>query len=173
MLREVDLGHLRRAIELARLARQKGNHPFGALLVGPAGDVLAEAENTVVTERDCTGHAELNLVRMASRGHAAEILAGCTLFTSTEPCAMCAGAIHWSGVGRVVYALSEDRLYQLTTPDQAEESLRVPCREIFAHAGRPIEVIGPAMEAEAAEVHAGFWGQGGDPPRGTSDGSHA
>ena len=158
MFLEADFGHLRRAIELARLARQNGNHPFGALLVGPGGDVLGEAQNTVVTERDCTGHAELNLVRMASRGHTDEILAGCTLFTSTEPCAMCAGAILWSGVGRVVYALSEDRLYQLTTTDQATESLRLPCREVFAHAGRPIEVIGPALEAEGAEVHAGFWG---------------
>jgi tRNA(Arg) A34 adenosine deaminase TadA len=157
MLRDADLGHLRRAIELARIARRNGNHPFGALLVGPAGDVLAEAQNTVVTERDCTGHAELNLVRMASRGHAPELLRQSTLFTSTEPCAMCAGAIHWSGVGRVVYALSEDGLYDLTTPEQANESLRIPCRDIFTRAGRPMDVVGPALESEAAEVHAGFW----------------
>ncbi|MEX2029514.1 MAG: nucleoside deaminase [Anaerolineales bacterium] len=158
MLNDADLGHLRRVIELARIARRNGNHPFGALVVGPAGDVLAEAQNTVVTQKDCTGHAELNLVRIASRVIAPEVLARSTLFTSTEPCAMCAGAIHWSGVGRVVYALPEEGLYALTTPDQAAQSLRFPCREVFAHAGRRVDVVGPALEAEAAEVHVGFWG---------------
>lgn len=158
MLSDADHAHLRRAIDLARRARENGNHPFGAVLVGPGGEVLAEAQNTVVTQKDATGHAELNLVRMASHAYPPELLARSTLFTSTEPCAMCAGAIHWSGVGRVVYALSEDGLYALTTPDQAAQSLRFPCREVFAHAGRRVDVVGPALEAEAAEVHAGFWG---------------
>jgi tRNA(Arg) A34 adenosine deaminase TadA len=114
MLSEADLGHLRRAIQLAGAAREHGNHPFGALLVSAGGELLAEAENAVVTDRDCTAHAELNLVRLVSRRFDREALAGSTLFSSTEPCAMCAGAIHWSGIGRVVYALSEERLYRLT-----------------------------------------------------------
>jgi tRNA(Arg) A34 adenosine deaminase TadA len=105
---------LRAAIDLARRSRHRGNHPFGALLADAAGTVLAEAENTVVTEHDVTGHAETNLVRIASRRFGRADLRSCTLYTSTEPCAMCSGAIYWSGIGRVVYGLSEAGLRELT-----------------------------------------------------------
>jgi tRNA(Arg) A34 adenosine deaminase TadA len=164
MLSEGDLRHLRRAIHLAAMARSHGNHPFGALLVGASGEVLAEAENSVVTDRDCTAHAELNLVRLVSGRYDREALAGCTLFSSTEPCAMCAGAIHWSGIGRVVYALPAERLYRLTGHDPGEEPLDLPCREVFARCARTIEVAGPALEEEAEEVHRGFWGPGSSFP---------
>jgi tRNA(Arg) A34 adenosine deaminase TadA len=151
--------HLRTAIGVAQRARDHGNHPFGALLVDENNVVLLEAENTVNTERDCTGHAETNLMRLASQRFDRATLAGCTLYTSTEPCAMCAGAIHWGGVGRVVYALSEAGLYTLSSdgshPDN--ETMRLPCRELFAHCGRPVAVIGPLIEDEATLVHAGFW----------------
>jgi tRNA(Arg) A34 adenosine deaminase TadA len=70
---------------------------------------------------------------------------------------MCSGAIHWSGVGRVVYALPEHRLYELTGADQSNETMRLPCREVFARCRRPIEVAGPALEGEAESVHIGFW----------------
>jgi tRNA(Arg) A34 adenosine deaminase TadA len=106
----VDEGHLLRAIELARRSREKGNHPFGSLLVDSSGDVVLEAENTVLTGHDVTGHAELNLVRAASKQLDVEVLRGSTLYTSTEPCAMCSSAIYWSGIGRVVYALSSEQL---------------------------------------------------------------
>lgn len=105
-----DLFFLRQAIEVAANARRHGNHPFGAVLVDASGQVLLTAENTVVTERDCTGHAETNLMRIASQRHTPEELAACTLYASTEPCPMCAGAIFWGGLGRVVYALSETQL---------------------------------------------------------------
>jgi tRNA(Arg) A34 adenosine deaminase TadA len=154
---EIDLIHLRRAIEIAASARRHGNHPFGALLVGADGQVLLEAENTVNTEKDCTGHAETNLVRLASRHFDRQVLQGSTLYTSTEPCAMCAGAIQWSGVGRVVFALAEERLYQLTGADPSNETMRLPCREVFARCQRAIEVVGPAIEEEAEVVHHGFW----------------
>ena len=101
---------LLRAIELARLSREHGNHPFGSLLADASGDVLLEAENTVVTERDIAGHAELNLVRAAGMQLEPGVIQGATLYTSTEPCAMCAGAIYWSGIERVVYALGADEL---------------------------------------------------------------
>ena len=153
------LTHLRSAIAVARRARDKGNHPFGALLVDEHGVVLLEAENTVNTEHDCTGHAETNLVRLASRRFDRAVLERCTLYTSTEPCAMCSGAIHWSGIGRVVYALGEEGLYALTSdgtnPDN--ETMTLPCREVFAHCVRPVEVIGPLIEDEARVVHEGFW----------------
>lgn len=152
-----DLTHLRQAIVVARRARDHGNHPFGAVLVDGAGNAVLEAENSVVTGRDCTGHAETNLVRMACGRLSPEQRAGCTLYTSTEPCAMCAGAIHWSGIARVVFALSESDLNAMVGPDQAP--LRLPCREVFARAARAVEVSGPSaeLETEARAVHEGFW----------------
>ncbi|HTH47917.1 MAG TPA: nucleoside deaminase [Candidatus Limnocylindria bacterium] len=159
-----DLTHLRQAISLARQARDHGNHPFGALLTDETGRRLLEAENSVVTKcdctmikGDCTNHAELNLVRLASTRLSRETLQRCTLYTSTEPCAMCAGAIFWSGIGRVVYALSEERLLALTAGGSEESFLFLPCREVFARGQRPIEVVGPLLEEEAALVHEGFW----------------
>ena len=158
MLGDVDVQYLRRAIALARSARQHGNHPFGALLLGADQQVLAEAENTVVTARDCTGHAELNLMRAASQRYGREVLVRSTLYTSTEPCAMCAGAIHWGGVGRVVFGLSEPRLHSLIGANPANGMMRLPCREVFARCDRRIVVVGPELEDEAVEVHVGFWG---------------
>jgi len=152
-----DLQHLRSAIQVAENARTHGNHPFGAILVDENNQVVLQAENTVITDSDCTGHAETNLMRLATKQFSSEQLAKHTLYTSTEPCAMCAGAIYWGNVGRVVYALSEVDLYEIvgSAPDQ----LVLPCREVFAHSQRIVEVEGPASELdeEAHAVHAGFW----------------
>jgi tRNA(Arg) A34 adenosine deaminase TadA len=152
-----DLAHLRHVIQIAANARAHGNHPFGGLLVDENGQVLLEAENTVVTERDVTGHAETNLVRKATKQFSTEQLAKCTMYASTEPCAMCAGATHWAGIGRVVFALSEEALYEIVGP--SPEHLMLPCREVFAHTARTIAVEGPCVELdkEARAVHAGFW----------------
>jgi tRNA(Arg) A34 adenosine deaminase TadA len=154
-MNEHDLYHLRAAIDVAWRAREHGNHPFGAVLVDEQNQVVLEAENTVVTERNCTGHAETNLMRLASQRFSPEQLATCTLYTSTEPCAMCAGAIYWGNVGRVVYALSEIDLYAIVGP--SPDQLLLPCREVFARSQRPVVVLGPALEEEAKAVHAGFW----------------
>jgi tRNA(Arg) A34 adenosine deaminase TadA len=153
----VDIEHLRSAISVAWQAREHGNHPFGAVLVDESNHILLQAENTVTTGRDCTGHAETNLVRLAAQRFSPEQLAHCTLYSSTEPCAMCAGAIHWGQIGRVVYALSEIDLYAIIGP--APEHLLLPCREVFAHSQRPIEVLGPvsALKVEARAVHENFW----------------
>jgi tRNA(Arg) A34 adenosine deaminase TadA len=150
-----DLAYLRRAIELAGAARTAGNHPFGAVVVAADGAVLAEAGNSVAIDGP-TGHAETNVVRGVARVDPAT-LRGATLYTSTEPCAKCAGAIYWSGIGRVVYALGEDALHVLTGDDPANPTLALPCREVFARGQRPIIVGGPALEDEARAVHAGFW----------------
>jgi tRNA(Arg) A34 adenosine deaminase TadA len=156
-MNSIDLDHLRTAIEIARQAREHGNHPFGALLVDEHDQVLLRVENTVVTGRDCTGHAETNLMRLASQHFPPEKLATCILYTSTEPCAMCAGAIHWGNVRRVVYAFSEVDLYNLIGP--SPDHLLLSCREVFAHGQRQVEVEGPASEldVEARAVHEGFW----------------
>lgn len=155
-MRDYDLKYLREAFDVARKARTKGNHPFGAILVDDQGNMLIEAENTVVTAGDPTGHAETNLVRLASKTYGRDYLAQCTLYTSTEPCPMCCGAIYWGNVGRVVYGLSQESFYQMF--DQTtDEILYLPCRELFRRGNKQIEVIGPYLEDEGKQVHADFW----------------
>ena len=151
-----DLNWLRRSFEIAAQARTCGNHPFGALLVGPKGALLLEAENSVVTSGDITGHAEINLVREAYRTYDSGVLSSCTLYASTEPCPMCAGASFWSGIGRVVYGVSEGGLYHLVG-DGSAEVLQLSCRKVLSRGKRPVEVIGPLLEEEGLLVHAGFW----------------
>ncbi len=152
---------LRLAVKVAQRARDAGNHPFGAVLASAAGEVRLEAENTVSTAKDVTGHAELNLVRAASGRFTEAELADTTLYSSTEPCAMCAGGIYWSGIGRVVYALPESRLGELTGADPENPTLHLAARTVLAAGQRSIEVEGPADLPEAAAVHEGFW----DPQR--------
>ncbi len=151
-----DLMFIRAAISVAHKSRENGNHPFGALLVDDNGNILLEAENTVVTEKDCTGHAETNLMREVSRKYERDFLARCTLYTSTEPCPMCSGAIFWGNVRRVVYGLSEKHLYKMIG-DNTEEVLYLPCREVFRRGWKSIEVVGPVLEEEARKVHEDFW----------------
>ncbi|MET4159491.1 nucleoside deaminase [Agromyces sp. PvR057] len=152
-----DLGRLHRCIRLAADARDRGDHPFGSLVVTAAGRTI-EAMNTVVTQHDPTGHAETNVVRAAAAAMSAEELANSTLYTSTEPCAMCSGAIYWSGIPRVVYALGEDALRDLVAEQEGVPTLALPCREVFARGGRTVQVAGPADLPEAVAVHHGFWG---------------
>ena len=149
---------IKTAIQIAQSARDNGNHPFGALLADKEGNILLKAENTVVTERDCTGHAETNLMRKASQQYDSDFLAECTLYTSTEPCPMCSGAIFWGNIRRVVYGLSEEGLYSMVG-DDAEDVLYFPCRGLFEKGRKEIQMIGPVLEDEAIKVHFGFWGQ--------------
>lgn len=153
-----DLHYLRRAIALSVESKAGGRHPFGALIVDDGGDVLAAAGNAFGWPGgDATGHAELIAVREASRRFPPQRLAQATLYSSAEPCAMCAGAVYWSGIARLVYALSEARLLALTGSHPENPTLALPCREVFARGQRPILVLGPVLEDEAALVHAGFW----------------
>ena len=149
--------YLERAIEVSRQARAAGNTPFGAILVSPEGEILMEQGNIEILDHICTGHAETTLAARASQKYSKEYLWGCTLYTSAEPCAMCAGAIYWANIGRVVYGISEKRLAQLT--DSHDPTFDLPCREVFARGQKAIEVIGPVSEVEeqAAAVHQGYW----------------
>jgi tRNA(Arg) A34 adenosine deaminase TadA len=151
---ETDMQYIRLAIEVAQRAKEKGNHPFGAVLVDKEGRLLLEGENTVNTERDCTGHAETNLARLASRHFDADFLAYCTLYTSTEPCSMCSSAIVWSNIRRVVFGLSSKLFHEKMS---IEVTLGLFSRELFATANRAIEVVGPLLEEEALKVHEGVW----------------
>lgn len=149
-LSDADARLLQQAIDLSRRAREAGNQPYGAVLADADGTVLAEGMNTQVTTRDCTGHAELNLVRDVSARLSPETLARCTVYASGEPCPMCAGAIYWAGIGRVVYALPIETMTALSG-DGADE-LMLHCREVLASGMRRTEVIGPALENDARRV---------------------
>src|SRR5262249_13093764 len=99
----------RQAIDLARQARQAGNHPFGSLLAID-GHVVLTAQNTVNTDRDPTAHAETNLISEAIRRLSPDQNRRSVLYTSCEPCAMCAGKIYWAGIRSVVYGLPSEEL---------------------------------------------------------------
>ena len=155
-----DTRFVRRAIALAEQAKTAGRHPFGALVVAADGSILAEAGNNAMPPAgDPTQHAERLAVALAAQRHPRKVLAGATLYTSAEPCAMCAGAIYWCHVGRVVYAMSEQQLLALTGNHPENPTLSLPCRTVFASGQRPVEVIGPvaALADEAALAHVGFW----------------
>ncbi len=149
-MNDLDLAHLKTTIQIAAQAKKHGNEPFGALLVNAEGEIIAEAENSQVTAQDCTGHAETNLLRIVGKTHSPEALAGCTLYASTEPCPMCAGAIFWSGVGRLVYALSSERFYAFDgdKPNQ----LHLGCKEVLARGKRTVQVEGPELEDEVLAI---------------------
>ena len=155
---EQDLNFLRRAIELAREARSDGRHPFGSLIVNEPGEIVVEAHNNAVRPMgEPTQHAETVACAAAARLLSNAELGKCTLYTSTEPCAMCAGAIYWVGIGRVVFALSEAGLFRFTGDDPENPTLDLPCREVFARGQRKVVVSGPFLEDEAAKIHEGFW----------------
>ncbi|MFC5819356.1 nucleoside deaminase [Nonomuraea harbinensis] len=136
-----DERRLRRAIELAASARDAGNPPFGSLLVGPDGTVLAEERNTTVADRDITAHPELKLARWAARELDPATAAGTTMYTSCQPCGMCAGAIERSGLGRVVFALSGEQL------DAMKPGGGFP----------PVPQEGPALPEEARAPVEGYY----------------
>jgi tRNA(Arg) A34 adenosine deaminase TadA len=154
---ELDAHFLRRSFEVARRALTHGNHPFGAILVDQNRNVLIEAENGFMPARDGTAHAERLLATQACTTLRPEVLAKATLYSSAEPCAMCAGAMYWAGIGRLVYGLSEHRLRGVTGNHPENPTLDLPCREVFKSGQRPTEVEGPLLEDEAEALHAGVW----------------
>lgn len=155
---DLDLHRLRLAFRVAERARAGGNHPFGAVLVGPGGDVWLEQGNGFATDGgDMTAHAERLLAGAASRRFGAVLLRDCTLYVSAEPCAMCAGAIYWAGIGRVVFGQSERDLKRQTGNHAENPTLDLACRVVFGAGQRPVEVVGPLLEEEAARLQDGFW----------------
>ena len=150
-----QLKALRRADEVARRAMAMGRHPFGALLLAPDGEtVLAEQGNI-----DTVNHAEATLARTAAANYPGEYLARCTLVTTFEPCAMCAGTTYWAGIGRLLYGAEESELLALTGNHPENPTLSLPCRDVFAAGQRTVEVIGPVPEVadEMIATHRGFW----------------
>ena len=154
---ERDEQFLRRSFDVARRAMTHGNHPFGAVLVDQHGKVLLEAENGYMPAHDGTAHAERLLATRACTTLSADVLKAATLYSSAEPCAMCAGAMYWAGIGRLVYGLSEHRLREFTGNHPENPTLDLPCRTVFESGQRATEVVGPLLEDEAAALHEGVW----------------
>ncbi|MFW5709225.1 MAG: nucleoside deaminase [Chloroflexota bacterium] len=139
---------IRLCINLAQAAKDRGDGPYGAILVYEGNQIL-QAENTTQSEHDVTRHAEMNLINQAYRQLDPVVLRQCTLYASTEPCAMCAGAIYWAGIPRVVFGCSVRRQVAILNGGLAVDSSM-----IFDRGNRHITVIGPILEDEAAKVLA-------------------
>src|SRR5258707_393052 len=140
---------LRRALEVAKRSMDKGNLPFGCIMTGPDDIILLEGENTVVTDQNRIAHCEINLIRQLSSEVELHFLEQCTLYASTEPCAMCAGAIYWSGIGAVVYALSKESYHSIAGTCEAAHKLDMAARDLFDQGGREVTILGPLLEEEA------------------------
>jgi tRNA(Arg) A34 adenosine deaminase TadA len=153
--REQLLRHLRRAQEVATRAMSMGHHPFGAILVGPDQETVLLEQGNVST----VNHAESVLARTAEMNFTPDYLWDCTLYTTVEPCAMCAATQYWANIGRLVYGMEERRLQALTAGSAENPTMDVPARYIYAHGQKAIDVIGPIpeVEGEIAELHRRFW----------------
>lgn len=158
MTPEQDIEFLRIAIEISQRSRDGGNHPFGCILVDEAGEILLEAENSFLVDKG-PGHAETNLAREAAKRFEWDKLLTCTLYTSVEPCCMCAGNAYWAGIGAVVFAMTEARLGELTGDHPENLTMDLPSRTVFDSGRRPVAVRGPypELEPEVLAVHEGFW----------------
>lgn len=144
---------LRKAFAIARRSQTNGNLPYGCLLVDEKNEIILEGENSVLTERDALGHAEINLIRNASQTYSPEFLAKCTIYTSDEPCPMCSSAIFWGGIGKLVFGLSKARYYQEFGRSNPSIDFEISSQTILSAGGRKVEVVGPLLEDEALMIH--------------------
>ncbi|WP_218652770.1 nucleoside deaminase [Paenarthrobacter nitroguajacolicus] len=155
---EKDLDFLRLTITLSHQVKAEGRHPFGAVVVDEHGTVVSsKGNNSMPPEGDPTQHAELRAAAEAFGRLSPDQLSRSTLYSSAEPCAMCAGAVYWTGIGRVVYGLSEESLLGITGDNPENPTLSLPCREVFSRGQLQISVVGPLLEDEAAAPHRDFW----------------
>lgn len=156
-----DIEIMYEAARVATESRKGGNHPFGAILADKDGTILLEQENEVVTDHNDCAHAETALLIRASKKYSRDFLATCTLYTTIEPCAMCTGALYWTNVGRLVYALSEELLLELTGSNEENPTLSLPSREVIDRGQKDIIVVGPIDDKELSDRivqdHIGFW----------------
>lgn len=146
---------LRSANEVAKDCLESGHHPFGAVLLAPDHEeiLLTHGNVSVVI------HAETEVARTAAAKYSPEYLWNCTLVTTMEPCAMCAGAIYWANIGTVIYGAAESTLSKLTGTSNMNPTMNLPCRTVFESGQKPIQVIGPVheLEEELIAPHKDFW----------------
>ena len=146
---------LRSANDVASQWMQFGHHPFGAVLLASDNvQILMQQGNLGVVR-----HAETELARRAAEAYSPEFLWQCTLVTTMEPCAMCAGTIYWANIGTVVYGASEETLRKLTGTSAMNPTMNLPCKNVFDSGIKDIKLIGPVpeMEDELIALHKDFW----------------
>jgi len=143
-LSPVDRAHLAAALQIARETQAEGNKPFGAVLVAADGRVLATGRNAAAQTGDPTSHAELDAVRAVTAADR-DAVAGSTMFASGEPCPMCAAALVWSGVGRIVFGTAAADIRAVAP---GPPGFRLPCAEVVAASDAILEVVGPALGDE-------------------------
>ena len=139
-------------------SRAAGDHPFGSVLADGEGRALMEQGNGYTSEGgDRTAHAERLLASRAARAYDLAFLARCTLYTSAEPCAMCAGAIYWAGIGRVVYGQTEKALKAQTGAHEENPTLDLPCETVFRGRAAADRSRRPAARGRSGRLQADFW----------------
>ncbi|MDB5805158.1 MAG: cytosine/adenosine deaminase [Betaproteobacteria bacterium] len=148
MTAEDDARYMRMAIDASHEALHEGNMPYGAVMVSADGELVHVSRNNQVTSGDCTGHAETVLIREVCAAHGADKLAGATVYASGEPCAMCAGAIFWAKVARVVFGASNESIMSVCGPP----TLSLNTAAVLAAGSHAIKVEGPLLEEEAVAV---------------------
>ena len=137
-----DAYYMKKALEEARRAFEEDEIPVGAVVVC-GGRILARAHNLTETLTDVTAHAEMQAITAAANAVGGKYLNECTLYVTVEPCVMCAGAIGWAQLGRLVYgAADEKRGFRRFAPQALHPRT---------------ELVGGVMEEEAAELMTAFF----------------
>jgi tRNA(Arg) A34 adenosine deaminase TadA len=158
MSEQRDKIYLRRAIALSEEAVAHGARPFGAVITDGEGQIVSEAGSVApVDPRDWMAHSEMQALRAASASMSWEALGRATIYASGEPCPMCAAAIYWCNIRRLVFCVSEPAMRALREPYERAAGIAMRCEEIFARCGRQVEVIGPLIEEEGLPIHRQFW----------------
>lgn len=134
-----DKKYIKRAVQLAYEAVAAGDTPFGSLLVDEQGNILIEGKNTQNVDNDISAHSEMNVIKKAAKLYDRDFLSRCTLYNSGEPCTMCAGAIFWSGIKRVVYGISKDEVDKI---NNNLVNIKYNIHELFADID-DVEIVGP------------------------------
>jgi len=151
--------YLRKSLDVAKQSMDKGNLPFGCILVGSTGEVLIEGENTVVTDNDAIAHCEINLVHQLKGQFELDFLQQCTVYASTEPCPMCSAAIFWSGIGRIVFALSKEGYHSVAQTSNPAHIMNMKAEEVLRTGARKVEITGALLEEEAKLLYADWLGK--------------
>lgn len=151
-----DIQLCRQSLVVAQRSYKNGNLPFGCLLADAEGNVLLEAENTVITSVDRINHCEINLVHGFAGKFDFAFLHNCTVYAGTEPCPMCSAALFWSGVGRLVYAVSKEGYKKASEDNDPAYNFPVSSEEILAKGGRRVVVTGPLLEDEGTSFYSQF-----------------
>ena len=138
---------LHECFELAGQAKKRGDGPFGSVILDGEGEIIARAGNTTGSDGSVIHHAEMNAIKQAELVRGKGSLSGCVLYSSAEPCPMCAAAIAWSGIDSVIFSVSIEAL-----TEAGMDQIDLKCSDVFGRSGREIARHGPLLEKEGLRV---------------------